>query len=78
MISCLNVPYFAATVERRLPTHYPDMIEASAGEGSVAQIKDKRAGASTVDVAAGDISKTLAIKAEDRAGVITVQITQAP
>lgn len=55
-----------------------DLIEISPGEGNVAEIKVKRAGESTVEVTAGDISKKLSIKAEDRAGVIIVQMTQEP
>jgi hypothetical protein len=56
----------------------PDLVDISAGDSDVADITVKRAGESTVTVHAGDISATLVIKAEDRAGVLNVMMTQAP
>jgi hypothetical protein len=55
----------------------PDLVEISPRNGNVAEIKAKRAGESTVTVAAGDISAILVITAEDRAGELNVLMTQA-
>ena len=53
-----------------------DMIDVTPGDGGVFNIKVKRAGESTLEVAALGVSKVLAIKAEQKNNVMQVQLAQ--
>jgi len=58
-------------------TAAPELIDVAPGEGSVAAITVKGTGEGTVEVSADGVTRLLSVKAEDRAGVITVQMSQA-
>jgi len=54
----------------------PEMVTVTPGEGSDVKIAVKRAGKSTLNVAAPGVSKEFSIKATEEGDAIRVEITQ--